>query len=94
MYTIVEFDDNNKWFVISEKEINNIKYSYLIRVNSAEDDFIDEYAVVKSVYKNGEEFMEIVNDNLDKIVPILVPDSLEFINDSDKLKKMLKEIEK
>ena len=94
MYTVVEFDENNKWFVISEKKINNIKYSYLIRVNSAEDDFIDEYAVVKSVYKNGEEFMEIVNDNLDKIVPILVPDSLEFINDSDKLKKMLNEIEK
>ena len=94
MNTIVEFDENNKWFVISEKKINNIKYSYLIRVNSAEDDFIDEYAVVKSVYKNGEEFMEIVNDNLDKIVPILVPDSLEFINDSDKLKKMLNEIEK
>ena len=94
MYTVVEFDENNKWFVISEKEINNIKYSYLIRVNSAEDDFIDEYAVVKSVYKNGEEFMEIVNDNLDKIVPILVPESLEYINDYDKLKKMLKEIEK
>ena len=94
MYTVVEFDENNKWFVISEKEINNIKYSYLIRVNSAEDDFIDEYAVVKSVYKNGEEFMEVVNDGLDKIVPILVPDSLEYINDSDKLKKMLNEIEK
>lgn len=94
MYTVVEFDENNKWFVISEKEINNIKYSYLIRVNSAEDDFIDEFVVVKSVYKNGEEFMEIVNDNLDKIVPILVPESLEYINDYDKLKKMLKEIEK
>ena len=94
MHTIIEFDENNKWFVISEKEINNIKYSYMIRLNNTEDDFIDEYAVVKSVYKNGEEYMEIVNDNLDKIVPILVPESLEFIKDTSKLKNLLNEIEK
>ena len=68
MHTIVEFDENNKWFVISEKEINNIKYSYMIRVNNTEDDFIDEYAVVRSVYKNGEEYMEVVNDNQDVLV--------------------------
>ena len=94
MYTIVEFDKNNKWFVISEKVINNIKYSYMIRVSNDEDDFIDEYIVVKSIYKNGEEFMEVVNDNLDKIVPILVPDSFEYIKDTSKLKKILNEIEK
>lgn len=94
MYTIVEFDKNNKWFVISEKVINNIKYSYMIRVSNDEDDFIDEYIVVKSIYKNGEEFMEVVNDNLDKIVPILVPDSFEYIKDISKLKKILNEIEK
>ena len=94
MYTIVEFDKNNKWFVISEKVINNIKYSYMIRVSNDEDDFIDEYIVVKSIYKNGEEFMEVVNDNLDKIVPILVPDSFEYIEDISKLKKILNEIEK
>ena len=94
MYTIVEFDKNNKWFVISEKVINNIKYSYMIRVSNDEDDFIDEYIVVKSIYKNGDEFMEVVNDNLDKIVPILVPDSFEYIEDISKLKKILNEIEK
>ena len=90
MHTLVEFDENNKWFVVSEKEIDGTTYSYMIRVNKDEDDFIDEYAVVKSVYKNGDEFMEIVNDNLDKIIPVLVPESLKF-ND---IKKFLKEIEK
>ena len=41
LYTIVEFDDNDKWFVMYEKEIDGIKYSYLIRVNQNEDKFID-----------------------------------------------------
>lgn len=91
MNTIVEFDENNKWFVISEKEINNIKYSYLIRVNDEENDFLDEYAVVKSIFKNGDEYMEIVRDNLDEIVPILVPESSEYL-DVSKLKNILKEM--
>ena len=65
MYTIVEFDDNNKWFVISEKEINNIKYSYLIRVNSAEDDFIDEEP--KVVEHKKIEKTAVVEDNNDEL---------------------------
>lgn len=91
MNTIVEFDENNKWFVISEKEINNVKYSYLIRVNNEENDFLDEYAVVKSIFKNGDEYMEIVRDNLDEIVPILLPESSEYL-DVSKLKNILKEM--
>lgn len=91
MNTIIEFDEHNKWFVISEKEIDKNKYSYMIKVNDKEDDFIDEYIVVKSTFKNGEEYMEIVNENLDKIMPILVPESKDFIKD---YKKILKEIEK
>lgn len=91
MNTIVEFDKNNKWFVIAEKEIDNIKYSYMVRVNDNEDDFLDEYIVVRSLYNNGEEYMEIVNDNLDKIVPMLIPESREYL-DIDNLKKVLKEM--
>ena len=91
MNTIVEFDKNNKWFVIAEKEIDNIKYSYMVRVNDNEDDFLDEYIVVRSLYNNGEEYMEIVYDNLDKIVPMLIPESREYL-DIDNLKKVLKEM--
>ena len=91
MNTIVEFDENNKWFVISEKEINNVKYSYLIRVNNEENDFLNEYAVVRSIFKNGDEYMELVHDNLDEIVPVLVPESSEYL-DVSKLKKVLKEM--
>ena len=90
LYTIVEFDIHDKWFVIAEKIINNIRYSYLIRVNDKEDDFIDEYQVVKSSYDGADEYMEIVNgDELKGIMPMLVPEASELINYPEKLKKLL-----
>lgn len=92
LYTIVEFDTDNKWFVIAEKVIEGIKYSYLIRVNSNEDDFLDEYMVVKSSFEGEREFMEIVNekDELQRVMPILVPDSKEYIDNPEKLRELLR----
>lgn len=90
LYTLVEFDSNDKWFVIAEEIINDIRYSYLIRVNENEDDFIDEYQVVKSSYDIDGEYMETVNgDELRKIMPILVPEASELIEHPEKLKKLL-----
>lgn len=88
MNEIIEFAENDKWFVITEKEINNIKYSYLIKVNSEETDFIDEYKVVKSYYDNNEEYMEDLTDEESKqIISILVPEIKEY--NLDKLKELL-----
>jgi len=42
LYTIVEFDENDKWFVIGETIYNDEKYNYLIRVTPDETDFIEE----------------------------------------------------
>lgn len=95
LYTIVELDDGN-WFVAAEKLIENEKYSYLIKVNDKEDNFFDEYKVVKSSYLDGEEYMDLVDDKelLGKIIPVLVPESSNFINNPLELKMMLKQIEK
>lgn len=95
IYTVVELDDGN-WFVAAEKLIDNVKYSYLIKVNDKEDDFIDEYKVVKSFYLDGEEYMDLVNDKklLGNIIPILVPESSKFIENPSELKMILKQIEK
>lgn len=95
LYTIVELDDG-KWFVAAEKNIDDVKYSYLIKVSDKEDDFIDEYKVVKSFYIEGNEYMGLIDDKelLGKIVPILVPESSNFIKDPFELKMMLKQIEK
>ena len=90
LYTVVEFDDNDKWFVIAEKVIDGSKYSYMIRINQNEDDFIDEYQVVKSYFNGNDEYMDVVNgDELKRIMPILVPEAKELIEHSEKLKKLL-----
>lgn len=90
LYTVVEFDDNDKWFVIAEKVIDGSKYSYMIRVNQNEDDFIDEYQVVKSYFNGNDEYMDVVNgDELKRITAILVPEAKELIEHPEKLKKLL-----
>ncbi len=90
LYTVVQFNDDDKWFVIAEKVIDGSKYSFMIRVNQNEDDFIDEYQVVKSYFDGDDEYMDVVNgDELKKIMPILVPDAKELIEHPDKLKKLL-----
>ncbi len=90
LHTVVEFDENDKWFVLAEKMIDGSKYSYLVRVNQSEDDFIDEYQVVKSYFSNGDEYMDVVNgDELRKVVPLLIPEAKEYIEHPEKLKELL-----
>ena len=90
LYTVVEFDDNDKWFVMAEKIIDGIKYSYMIRVNQSEDDFIDEYQVVKSIYDGKDEYMDTISgDELKRIMPILVPEVKNLIEHPEKLKDLL-----
>ena len=82
LYTVVEFSDNDKWFVIAEKVIDGNKYSYLIRVNQAEADFIDEYRVVRSYFKDSLEYMDTVyGDELKRALLVLVPEAKDFMED-------------
>ena len=90
LHTIVEFDENDKWFVLAEKVIDGDKYSYLVRVNQNEDDFIDEYQVVKSYFNGDDEYMDVVNgEELKRIVPILMPEAQEFMEYPERLKELL-----
>ena len=90
LHTVVEFGENDKWFVLAENVINGSKYSYLVRVNQTEDDFIDEYQVVKSYFDGNDEYMDVVNgDELKNVVPLLIPESKEYIEHPEKLKQIL-----
>lgn len=86
--TLVELEDGEKWFVAAEKVIENTKYSYLVRVNDSEDDFIDEYQLVKSIEADGDEYMVTVMDKNEeeKIIPILIPESLNIAEQFKKFK--------
>ena len=92
LFTLVEFDEGDKWFVTAEKEIDGFKYSYLIRVNDTEDDFVDEFQLVRSSYDNGEEYMETVVDIEEekKILPILIPETNSIFKDEELLKLLKK----
>ncbi len=73
IYTIIEFDENDKWFVINEITYNQNEYSYLIKITNDESDFIEEYKVVKTIKEKEEEyFLEIKDKELLKnIIPLL-----------------------
>ncbi len=94
LYKIIDFSDDDKWFVIATNKIDDIKYSYLVRVNKEEDDIIDEYKVVRSYFSGSDEYFDEVNDGeiLKKIMPILVPGTEEYINNPEKLKDVLNSI--
>lgn len=91
LYTVVELGDNEKWFVIAETEYEGDKYSYLVRVNDEENDFLDEYEVVKSYYDGDDEYFDIVTGKeiLEKIIPILIPAAGELMENPEKLKEYL-----
>ena len=93
LHTIIKFSETDKWLVISEKEIDGAKYSYLVKINKEENEIIDEYKVVRCYSLNGEEYMDDVNDKelLNKIIPILIPEVNEYIQNPEKLKEILKE---
>lgn len=90
LHTVVEFGDNDKWFVLAEKLIDGSKYSYLIRITNDEDDFIDEYQVVKSYFDGDDEYMDVVTgEDLKRIISLLVPETKEFIDHPERLKDLL-----
>ncbi len=90
LHTVVEFGDNDKWFVLAEKVIDGSKYSYLIRITNDEDDFIDEYQVVKSYFDGDDEYMDVVTgEDLKRIISLLVPETKEFIDHPERLKDLL-----
>lgn len=84
LYTIIEFDSNDKWFVIGETVYNNEKYNYLIRLTPDESDFTSEFAVVKCLSNNGMEYFDVVKDKaiLDALIPLLIPNSEDLLKNS------------
>ena len=73
-----------------QKVINGNKYSYLIRVNQSEDDFINEYRVVRSYFDGNDEYMDVVRGNELKIIlPDLVPEARDLIEHPEKLRELL-----
>ncbi len=93
LYTIIEFAENDKWFVIGETTYNDEKYNYLIKVTPDENDFIEEFMTVKCIMNNGEEYFDEVTDQaiLKEIMPKLIPNLDELLQNP---KEALEELNK
>ena len=90
MYTIVELS-GAKWFVISETVYNNNKFQYVIKLTPDEKDFINEFKVIKCLYKDSQEYCGIVTnqETLNVVVPMLMPEAKEYIDNPEKLKELM-----
>lgn len=91
LYTIIEFDENDKWFVINETVYNNEVYDYLIRVTADESDFIEDFMVVKCIKHGKDEYFDIVKDQqvLKVIIPKLIKGTEEIIKHPNEALKEL-----
>jgi hypothetical protein len=91
LYTIIEFDENEKWFVIGDTTYNSENYNYLIKVTPDEQDFIEDFMVVKCIKDEDDEYFDEVNDKdlLEKIMPLLFPAAKEVLKDPKKALKKL-----
>lgn len=93
LYTIIEFNENDKWFVIGTTTYNLQKYNYLMRVNPQEDDLLNEFMVVHCITQNQEEYFDVVKEKqlLQKIIPLMLPIAQKVIdNPKQSLKELLK----
>ena len=92
-YKVVRLADGTKWFIVSEITYNGALYKYGIAVNDAEDDFQDQYQVMRVYESDNKKFIDIVKDQalLREIVPLLVPDAKEYIENPEKLEELIKE---
>ena len=93
LYTIIEFNENDKWFVIGTTTYNSQKYNCLMRVNSQEDDLLNEFMVVHCITQNQEEYFDVVKEKqlLQQIIPLMLPIAQKVIdNPKQSLKELLK----
>ncbi|MEI3507705.1 MAG: hypothetical protein V8R01_00985 [Bacilli bacterium] len=92
MYTIVELS-GEKWFTIAETIYNGNKFQYVIKLTPDEQNFINEFKVIKCLYKDGKEYCGIVTnqETLKIVTPMLIPEIKEYIDNPEKLKELIED---
>ena len=81
LYKIIEINDGKKWFIVSRTLYKNEWYSYLIRLNENEDDFLDEYRIMKTIIKENMEYVQVIKnkETLKAVIPLLLPDVNKYL---------------
>lgn len=90
---LITLSNGSKWIEVAQTIYNNEKYKYLLEVNNTEDDITDNVKFVNEYDDNGKTMIRDVNDaNILKIIiPLLVPETNEYFNNSNKLEELIAE---
>lgn len=82
LYKLMELNDGKKWFIAARTLYNNEWYGYLIRLNDTEDDFLEEYRIIKTIIKDDKEYAIIIKDRetLKEVIPLLLPEVNQYLN--------------
>lgn len=89
LYKIIEIDDDKKWFIVSRTLYKNEWYSYLIRLNENENDFLDEYRIIKTIIKEDAEYVQVIKnkETLKAVIPLLLPDVNKYLANTVQVNK-------
>lgn len=90
-YKVAQLADGTKWFVLAETVYNKGLYRYVVELNETEDDFTDHFEVMRVYFNNGNQFSKIEKDEniLKEVVPLLVPEAKEYIENPEKLQELV-----
>lgn len=92
LFKVINFMDGNKWFVIAQTVYNNENYKYLIKLTKDEEDFEDEFLLVKYYTKDNEEYVEKVQnpDILEKVMLQIMPEIKPLMQQKNQIIEHLK----
>ena len=90
-YDTIDLADGTQWFILKELPYNNNTYYLVIETNDNDDFFPEQAKVLKEVIKDGKTYFSNVKneDLLNTLIPLLVPESKQFIDNPEQLKQIL-----
>ena len=90
-YKVAELGDGTKWFILAESVYNKGLYRYVVALNETEDDFTDHFEVMRVYLTEDKQFSKIEKDQtiLKEVIPLLVPDAKEYIENPEKLQELV-----
>ena len=92
LFKVINFMDGNKWFVIAQTVYNNEDYKYLIKLTEDEEDFKEEFLLVKYYVKDNGEYVEKVKnpDILEKVMLQIMPEIKPLLQNKNQILEQLK----